>query len=131
MPIASSEDVRKFISLCQLIAPNNFYFANRPENASTVRELGLNNKNIKEIILSLTEENYSDGPCPDRNYKGDDWIFGIAINGNEIYIKLTISSYNDPGDKIATLFCISFHKAKQKIKYPYKKKITIIGSRKK
>jgi|WetSurMetagenome_2_1015567.scaffolds.fasta_scaffold189902_1 hypothetical protein len=120
MHSASREDIQKFLSSCVLIAENSFFLAKRVENEKTIRELGFDKKVVKEIILSLRVEDYSEGPCPDRNYKNDVWIFGVVIDGKEIYIKLQISSYNNPGELVPTLYCVSFHFAEQKMDFPYK-----------
>ena len=82
--------------------------------------LGYTHQNLKEEIRTLSIENYSRGPLPDRIYMGEMWEFGKIIAGREIYIKLQLSAYNDPGDLIETLFCISFHFAEFPMRYPYK-----------
>jgi hypothetical protein len=73
------------------------------------------------LILSLILENYAEGPLKDETRKGKVWLFGMFIENQEIYIKLKLSKYNDPGEEIPTLICLSFHLAEYPQKYPYKK----------
>jgi len=120
MPTATRTQIKNFLNFCLLIAPDSFYLVHTDKNDKTIKELGFNYLIVREIILSLSVEDYSDGPCQDRIYKGDVWMFGVVIDNREIYIKLQLSSYNDPGEKKPTLFCISFHFAEQKISFPYK-----------
>lgn len=47
--------------------------------------------------------------------KGNIWEFGVEIDNEEVYIKLS----DDLSHNIAK--CISFHKTEFKISYPYKK----------
>lgn len=121
MPIASEDEINEFLIKCRETISKSFYFSHkREENKSTVLSLEFTKGNIKETIRSLTIENYSGGPLQDRVYKDKIWIFGKEINGKEIYIKLQLSKYNDPGDLEQTLYCISFHFSKHTLDYPYK-----------
>jgi len=122
MPISTETEIRDFLSKCRSVTQENLFLVSRDENKNTILKLGINNQIVKSIIYSLTEENYCEGPLPDRIYKGDVWIFGVTIDHSEIYIKLELSAYNDSGDEVPTLYCISFHFAKYTINYPYKTK---------
>lgn len=121
MSIASREEVDEFLKQCRVIGRKSFYLAHRPENKATLSELGFTHKDVLDTVFNLTTGDYSKGPEPDRNYRGDCWFFGKVINGKEVYIKLEISRYNNPGDKVDTLYCISFHFSNNKIDYPYKR----------
>lgn len=118
-------EIESFLKECREVINNSFFLClnkNRPENKQTLIELGYNKQNVKDEIFSLSVKDYASGPKPDKTYLGEVWEFGIFINGREVYIKLEISRYNDPGDLITTLYCISFHFAKHKLYYPYKPK---------
>lgn len=89
----------------------------RPKNNETVKKLGLTKKNIEDIILALTEDNYYKGPKQDdRNPNQQIWEFGKEIDGIEVYIKLSIATVN----KIQIAKCISFHEAEYPLSYPVK-----------
>ena len=86
----------------------------RKTNRDTLIELSIN-KRIRIIeILSLSKENYCNGPKPDKDMPGDIWEFGKVINGVEVYIKLKIA--DAACERIAK--CISFHKAKFPLDFP-------------
>jgi hypothetical protein len=126
MKIARKEEIEAFLEDCRKVlecATCSFYLAtaNRQENRETLLALGYNNNNVIEEIKSLTIENYFEGPSPDKKYKALSWKFGKFINGKEVHIKLQVSRFNDPGDEIRTVICISFHFAKLAMLYPYKK----------
>jgi len=87
---------------------------NRRENIEALAKLGLTKKNLREEILTLSVENYCEGPEPDRNRPGDVWVFGKQIGSEEIYIKLKIAQVGK--EKIAK--CISFHTANFPLCYP-------------
>jgi hypothetical protein len=122
LPKATKLEVETFLAQCRKIAPNSLEIINSEKNAATRRKLGLNKQIIRDTLLSLSVEGYSDGPSRDRTRKGEVWIFGVTIDNYEIYIKIKISKYNDPGNEIPTLVCLSFHIADFPQKYPHKSK---------
>lgn len=122
MPKATKLEVETFLEQCRKIAPNSLEIVNTEKNNATRGKLGLNKQIIRDTLLGLTIEEYSDGPSGDRTRKGEVWIFGVTIENYEIYIKIKISKYNDPGDEIPTLVCLSFHIADFPQKYPHKSK---------
>ena len=85
----------------------------RPERIATLRELEYTRADCDDIILSLSVDNYSSGPEPDRNGPGEVWIFGVRIE-REIYIKLGL----DPGSR--TPVVLSFHWAVHPLQYPFR-----------
>lgn len=89
---------------------------NRRENIEALAKLGLTKKNLKEEILTLSVEDYCEGPEPDRDRPGTIWIFGKQIGSEEIYIKLKIAQVGK--EKIAK--CISFHAADFPLCYPFR-----------
>ena len=122
MPNATPGEIEAFLEDCRKLINTSFYYTrNKPENRQTRIELGFTNKNIKDEIRTLSVENFSEGPTPDHHSKDDIWIFGKLINQRELYIKLQISHFNDPGESIDTLYCMSFHFADRCLNYPYKK----------
>lgn len=122
MPNATPEEIESFLTHCCKIINSSFVlYKNKTENKQTLIELGHTYKNIKEEIRNLSVENYSEGPSPDHHSSDEIWIFGMLINQREIYIKLQLSHFNDPGELIDTLYCMPFHFADRCLNYPYKK----------
>jgi len=64
---------------------------NRRENIDTLAKMGLTKKNLIEEIMTLSVENYCQGPEPDRDRPGAIWVFGKQIGAEEIYVKLKIA----------------------------------------
>jgi hypothetical protein len=88
----------------------------RHDSMVTLSHLGLTKRNLAEILLTLSVEDYCNGPEDDRDQGGEIWVFGKLIRGYEIYIKLKVAVVD--GDSIAK--CISFHIAKFPLRYPCK-----------
>ncbi len=89
---------------------------NRRENIDTLARIGLTKKNLIEEIMTVSVENYCQGPDPDKDRPGHIWVFGKQIGSEEIYIKLKIAQVGK--EKIAK--CISFHTADFPLCYPYR-----------
>jgi hypothetical protein len=89
---------------------------NRRENIDTLAKMGLTKKNLIEEIMTLSVENYCQGPEPDRDRPGAIWVFGKQIGAEEIYVKLKIAQVGK--EKIAK--CLSFHAANFPLCYPYR-----------
>ncbi len=87
---------------------------NRRENIDALAEMGLTMKNLLEEIMTLSVENYCQGPEPDRDRPGEIWVFGKQIGAEEIYIKLKIAQVGK--ERIAK--CLSFHAANFPLCYP-------------
>jgi hypothetical protein len=90
----------------------------RRENLDALSDLGLTKKNLKEEILTLSVQDYCEGPDPDRDRPGEIWIFGKHMAGREIYIKLKIAQVGK--GKIAK--CLSFHAANFPLCFPCRDK---------
>lgn len=88
----------------------------RNETRETIARLGLTKANLEELLLDLSVTNYSNGPEPDNDRPGEVWMFGLQIQGHEIYIKLKVVDIGK--QKMAK--CISFHIAKHPLKYPHR-----------
>jgi hypothetical protein len=89
---------------------------NRRENIEALAKLGVTKKNLRDEIMTLSVENYCEGPEPDRDRPGDIWVFGKQVGTEEIYIKLKIAQVGK--EKIAK--CISFHTANFPLCYPFR-----------
>ena len=75
----------------------------------------------KKVLNSLTFEDYSEGPLTDTLYGiASIWVFGKNVKkGTEIYIKISMGRPND------RVICISFHKSKHSMTYPFKKPLKL------
>ena len=88
---------------------------NRQKNREALLELELTKSQAEDIILSLTPEDYCEGPLADKQGSGQVWVFGRIEEGKEVYIKLKLTTTDAP-------ICLSFHPAKQSLQYPLKGK---------
>ena len=88
----------------------------RQENIEGMAELGFTQEDVRDEILDLDVFDYSQGPVPDRDIKGDLWIFGRIIQGKEIYIKLKLAQLQS----LKLVKIISFHQANRPLNYPFK-----------
>ena len=102
------------------------YSIDKEENLQTLFDLEMPASKRDEYILSLKPEDYYQGP-DDNDYaseEGDVWMFGIGIKKNgrgpkiPIYIKIYITKVNG-----APNYCISFHRAKFAMTFPYKSEL--------
>lgn len=111
------KEIEKFIKeYSQCISDHNLYFLKRSQDG--ILELGLTVDIAKEIVQSLKKSNYVSGPEEDTDFKQFNvWVFGVSIENQsyEIYIKLSDRKDNQRP------VCISFHKAKKSMIYPFKK----------
>jgi len=101
-----------------MVSGRGLDIVNRHENIEALVKLGLTKKNLKEELMTLSVENYCEGPDPDRDRPGDIWIFGKQVGTEEVYIKLKIAQVGK--EKIAK--CISFHTANFPMSYPFRLK---------
>lgn len=118
MTITNKKDVIDFlVKFKRLIKEKKFYIAeDRKKNREALIKLCLTKSLRTDCLLNLTDLDYCEGPLPDDSGSGDIWIFGLEIDGKEIYIKLKIDNYQN--NEYAK--CLSFHIAEFKLKYPYK-----------
>ncbi len=99
-----------------MVAGRGFDIINRRENMEAFAKLGLTKKNLREEIMTLSVENYCEGPEPDRDRPGHIWVFGKQVGTEEVYIKLKIAQVGN--EKIAK--CLSFHAASFPLCYPFR-----------
>ena len=59
-----------------MVTGRGLEIVNRRENIEALARLGLTKKNLREEIMTLSVENYCEGPEPDRDRPGDIWVFG-------------------------------------------------------
>ena len=109
-------ETREFLSEAKRIIPKGFDLVDREENLRELASLGLTKHDCRQIVLSLSVEDYCKGPEQDRDRPGHVWTFGYKLEGKDIYIKLKIIKVGD--EEIVK--CISFHKAKYPLKYPFR-----------
>ena len=115
--MATKEEVEYFLSqFNQKVKVFGIVFRDdRGKNMQTLLELEITPKYRDDIIMQLETNDYVDGPIEDTlNKKGDMWVFGKDIKGNDVYIKISM------GFSSSSAICISFHIAEQKIKYKFK-----------
>ena len=99
----------------ELVDSGRFFVKERAKNRDSLLELGLTDRQRKEIILSLSVSDFSSGPHQDKYKPGIYWEFGKLIDAVEIYVKLKIAG--QPGAENA--ICFSFHKAERPLRYPF------------
>ncbi len=89
----------------------------RSKNAQSLHDLEIPPNQRKEIIAQLIPEDYYQGPLEEKMHGIlPMWIFGKAVKGKEIYIKISM------GHPSSQAICISFHVAEHTIIYPFKKR---------
>ena len=113
----SEQEIKNFLwEFKYLIRNGDFYVIPRDENNRGLIALGITVKSQKKRLLELGKLDYSSGPTRDIDHSSEVWIFGIAINTTEVYIKLKIV-YRHTGNKAK---CLSFHPAEEPLSYPLK-----------
>lgn len=115
--MATENEVKLFLSQFKIkLTIFHIVFVDREKNQNALMELGITSNMRLEIIKNLVVEDYSHTITDNLLYGyGEMWVFGKDLNGEEIYIKISLGK----ADK--STICISFHKAEQKMVYPYKK----------
>ena len=113
------EEVRTFLRAFKKIAlQRGIDFIPRRGFLEARAWLGFTLGNCRDEIMTLTVDDYSDGPSPDKNRLGEVWVFGKKIGGTDIYIKLKLASVEE--QTIAK--CLSFHPAGYPLCFPFKEK---------
>ncbi|HEV2479546.1 MAG TPA: hypothetical protein VGS79_07770 [Puia sp.] len=83
----------------------------RGKNAQAILDLDIAPIYRVQVLRELQIADYHEGPKRENLYGGADmWIFGKAIKGQEVYIKITL------GFAGAQVICISFHIAEHPMK---------------
>lgn len=96
-------DIKDFLSCVQkeISKPGKAVLIDRQKNVDSIARLG---SKWKHEILSLTHEDYNQGPLPDHAGAGEIWKFMPEIDGVMVYIKLKL----DPERGVV---CLLFHEA--------------------
>ncbi len=89
---------------------------NSEENRECLAHLGINHQQRIDILRTLTAEHFCQGPITEEGRTAKAWVFGLVVDGHEIYIKLSL-------DKRCAPMCWSFHIAKYPMTYPFKPKV--------
>ena len=88
------------------------------KNAETIAALEYDKSNIRDTLLALTVNEYSETFADIKDSVSPPlYVFGKTIATHEIYIKVKIRSSN-----ARQVFCISFHFAQYHISKPYSTK---------
>ena len=104
------EDVKAFLDQFNIKAEvfGIVFRDDRPKNRKALVQLDLTQLQREVIVKSLLPQDYVEGPVIDvLNQKGEIWVFGKDVKGQEVYIKITLGYEN--GQTI----CISFHIAER------------------
>lgn len=118
---ASPQEVCDFLAaLMTAMEYGRFHLKDREKNLQSLADLGLSINDMKAILRRLSVENYSAGPKPDDTDETREvWIFGYAVEGKEIYIKLRLAPA--PGKRhVLAAVVWSFHQAEFPMKYPFR-----------
>lgn len=103
------------------------YDMNKEENLNTLLELEMPPTERTRYLQKIEPTDYYQGPGKNdyNDAEGDVWMFGIGIKKKRgkkkkipIYIKIYITKVNG-----APNFCISFHRAKFDMFFPYKQEL--------
>lgn len=87
----------------------------RAKNAKTLALLEITPAQRKQIIQTLSVEDYSEGPIDEVVFMGSPlWVFGKYIKSQETYIKISMGMPN------RQTLCVSFHIAEFPMNYPFK-----------
>ncbi len=91
-------------------------YIGRDKNAQALLDMELVPVARTKILENLETEDYCEGPLEETIHgAGNMWVFGKEVEGNEIYIKISMGQPNN------SVICISFHLAEHSLEYPFKK----------
>ncbi len=114
--MVSPQEITDFLKKFKHVLSVDIVFIPRRDNVATIAYLGITIAYVKTILSQLTYKDYIRGPLSDKAKPGNMlWEFGVNIQGEDIYIKLS----DDFGFDRAK--CISFHIATYPLVYPHKK----------
>ncbi len=92
-----------------------YLLMHRPKNTDTLLDLELTSQKVKQILLELEPEDFSEGPFEDKILHFTElWVFGKTIKEKEVYIKIALGQFNEKN------ICISFHFAEYPMTFPFK-----------
>ncbi len=110
------ESVIQFLAAWKSASRIFIDFVPRQKNIEGLKNLEITIKIARELLQSISIENYVSGPEIDRD-KGtrDIWVFGLTIGRIEVYIKIKMFQVQGT----AKCKCLSFHPAEQPLSYPF------------
>lgn len=109
------EEVKQFLKEFKLVAKKRgIDFIPRQEFIDTLTLLGITRRNCQDEVLSISVDDYCQGPDDDRDRPGKVWVFGRHIEGREVYIKLKLAKVG----KETIAKCLSFHPAEFPLCFP-------------
>lgn len=114
--MASFDEVESFLNefKTKINIWSILYRDDRGKNAQALLDLDITPSFRTEVIANLKSKDYVEGPTVDTLNKNTDlWVFGKTVQNQEVYIKITMGTPNNP------VICISFHPAKKPLSYPY------------
>jgi hypothetical protein len=115
--MATKEEVQSFLQnfITKMSIWGIVYRDQRGKNAQALLDLEITPHSRKAYLEQLKYTDYSEGPLEEvLNGGADMWVFGMNIQGKEVYIKITLGWQGRP------VICISFHAAEYPMHYPYK-----------
>lgn len=120
-PGAGREEVRTFLTEFKRAATEagpRITIVSREKNWSALAELGLTERQRDAAPLALTPDDYTKGPEPvdDPARKGDVWVFGAEVLGQQAYIKLKLVE----DGPLRKAICVSFHRAEWTMRFPFR-----------
>jgi hypothetical protein len=98
------------------VAEQGWVLVPRPENTGCILQLGFKYPDIRDTLLSLSADDYCEGPSRDRDIPGELWVFGKVVGTRTIYIKIKLASLGS----LKIVRIISFHFAEYSLIYPLK-----------
>lgn len=93
-----------------------FVLVPRKENRDCLAALGFTLRDVEVTLQALTVADYSEGPVLDMDVRGELWVFGKEIMGQEVYVKLKLARLGPS----AAVRVVSFHFAQNPLSYPYR-----------
>ncbi|MGF1437907.1 hypothetical protein ACQUW6_27270 [Bacillus thuringiensis] len=117
--VASIEEINYLLGKAQdCLDTNTISFVKRKPNMDFLNSIGMSIEDALFMVKILTHEYYYRGPSLERDLNhppGDMWEFGIPEElPEEVYLKLKELHLCDD------VLCLSFHKARFPINYPYR-----------
>ncbi|MFO7773506.1 MAG: hypothetical protein R6V59_06180 [Dehalococcoidia bacterium] len=95
---------------------DSWLLVKRKENVECITELGFTLNDVRDAILGLSVVDYCAGPLQDRVMPGDLWVFGKALQGREVYIKVKLARFGP----VKIVRIVSFHFAGESLRYPFR-----------
>ena len=117
--MATWREVAAFLNEFKVAMDFGFFrFVDRQKNLQGLATLGITVAEAKQVLASLTPENYSYGPEANHDESNEDvWFFGAEVEGTEAYIKLKL--VQDPRkNTVQWAKVLGFHPAERPIAYP-------------